>query len=86
MSFSPDGSTLASWSEDGTVLLWELTSPKPPQRPEDINGDGLVNIQDLVFVAAHLGQTAPNTADVNGDGVVNIQDLVQIAGALGKPQ
>ena len=80
--FSPDGSTLASWSEDGTVLLWELTSPKPPQHPEDINGDGMVNIQDLVFVAAHLGKTAQNTADVNGDGVVNIQDLVQIAGAL----
>ena len=82
VSFSPDGTTLASWSEDGTVLLWELTSPKPPQLTEDVNGDGMVNIQDLVFVATHLGKTTQNTADVNGDGVVNIQDLVQIAAAL----
>ena len=49
----------------------------------DINGDGVVNIQDLVFVAGQLGQTGENDADVNGDGVVNIQDLVFVAGHLG---
>ena len=49
----------------------------------DVNGDGTVNIQDLVQVAANLGATGENPADVNGDGVVNIQDLVQVAGQLG---
>ena len=49
----------------------------------DVNGDGIVNIQDLVLVAGKLGQTGTNSADVNGDGVVNIQDLVLVAGALG---
>ena len=49
----------------------------------DINGDGIVNIQDLVLVAGQLGQTGTNRADVNGDGQVNIQDLVLVAGALG---
>ena len=49
----------------------------------DINGDGIVNIQDLVLVAGRLGQTGTNSADVNGDGIVNIQDLVLVAGALG---
>ena len=49
----------------------------------DINGDGIVNIQDLVLVAGRLGQTGTNSADVNDDGVVNIQDLVLVAGALG---
>ena len=49
----------------------------------DINGDGQVNISDLVLVASNLGQTGQNPADVNGDGIVNIADLVLVAGALG---
>ena len=49
----------------------------------DVNGDGIVNIQDLVLVASNLGKTGQNAADINGDGVVNIQDLVLVAGALG---
>ena len=53
------------------------------QSKGDINGDGMVNIQDLVLVASNLGKTGQNTADVNGDRIVNIQDLVLVAGALG---
>ena len=49
----------------------------------DVNGDGTVNIGDLVLVASNLGKTGQNAADVNGDGVVNIADLVLVAGALG---
>ena len=45
----------------------------------DVNGDGVVNIQDLVIVANALGKAAP---DLNGDGVVNIQDLVIVANAF----
>ena len=49
----------------------------------DVNSDGIVNIQDLVLVAANLSKTGQNAADINGDSVVNIQDLVLVAGALG---
>ena len=49
----------------------------------DVNGDGQINIADLVLVASNLGKTGQNPADVNGDGQVNIADLVLVAGALG---
>ena len=49
----------------------------------DANGDGIVNILDLVMVAAHIGQSGEVAADVNSDGAVNIQDLVVVANGLG---
>ena len=51
----------------------------------DVNGDGQVNILDLVFVAQQLGQSVPanSPADVNRDSVVNILDLVEVARHFG---
>ncbi|RKU16481.1 YHYH domain-containing protein [Candidatus Poribacteria bacterium] len=47
----------------------------------DVNGDGFINILDLVAVANGFGKTEP---DINGDGTVNILDLVIIAGEFGR--
>lgn len=97
VTFSPNQRTLASCSADGTVLVWELSGDafphiepvreiQPQVQPEnvmgDVNGDGVVNIQDLVAVAANFQQDGQNDADVNGDGIVNVKDLVLVAGAL----
>ena len=60
--------------EDGSVSL-------KPADIHDVNGDGLINVLDLVAVANGFGKTEP---DVNGDGVVNILDLVIIAGEFGR--
>ena len=59
---------------DGEIYLKAETPPTA-----DINGDGVVNIQDLVIVANALGKAAP---DLNSDGIVNIQDLVIVANAF----
>ncbi|MCY3742867.1 MAG: T9SS type A sorting domain-containing protein [Candidatus Poribacteria bacterium] len=91
IAFSPDGSTLATIRDaDSVIIFWEVVpTPTPdadefPQLSADVNGDGEVNIQDLVAVAAALGEVGENAADVNGDGEVNIQDLVAVAAAIGE--
>ena len=88
LTFSPDGAILASGSADGTILLWDMepyttSNIVVSKNKYDVNGDGIVNIQDLVLVASNFGKTGQNAADVNGDGTVNIADLVLVAGALG---
>ncbi len=52
----------------------------------DVNNDGVVNVQDLLFVVQniHAGSSFNTAADVNGDGVVNIFDLVDVARDFGK--
>ena len=51
----------------------------------DVNGDGIINVADLVLVSNYLGQTGSidPRVDVNGDGIVTIADLVQVARHLG---
>ena len=69
-------------------ILYELESynliePSPVTvkvgNPADLNGDGVVNILDLVILANAFGKDSP---DLNADGVVNILDLVVISNAL----
>ena len=48
---------------------------------EDVNRDGVVDIQDMMLVDADLTKIGEYATDVNADGVVNIADLVLVAGA-----
>ena len=67
---------------DGEIYLkaTEVRSPAKVANLADVNGDGLVNVLDLVATASAFGKTSP---DLNGDGVVNILDLVIVANAFG---
>ena len=66
--------------QNSDKLLFKLVSTNLPTEPDphDVNADGVVDILDLVFVAARFGEM-DSEADVTGDGIVNILDLVRIA-------
>ena len=56
--------------------------------PEDVNGDGIVDIIDIVLVARHFGESIPAPVDpnpdANGDGVVDIQDIILVGQHFGE--
>ncbi|MCI0676025.1 MAG: dockerin type I domain-containing protein [Phycisphaerales bacterium] len=63
-----------------------ILTPVPEQNvPGDVNGDGVVNIADLLAVISAWGQCppAPCPADVNNDGFVNIGDLLFVISSWG---
>ncbi len=70
-----------------SVLFFTSSSAQDAQIAGDANGDGVVNILDLVLVASQLGEsidpTGETDTDVNDDGVVSILDLVFIANIMG---
>ena len=85
----PDFQTLVqnpnALSEFSVLVTGEEPVVSPEQRPlaADVDGNGIVNILDLVRIATRLGQTGPDPADVNRDGTVNIRDIVLAAALIG---
>lgn len=53
--------------------------------PGDVNGDGIVNIFDLIRIGRVYGQSAAAdpAADLNGDGQIDLFDVVMVASAYG---
>ena len=67
-----------------TIFRTLFTGTTPPGLLGDINGDGTVNIFDIVIIALAFGTRLgdPNwdpRADINGDNFVNIFDVVLAA-------
>ena len=48
----------------------------------DVDGNGIVDVEDLILVAEAYGEEGNNDADVNGDGIVDIDDLILVAEAI----
>ncbi|MHC4447082.1 MAG: PQQ-dependent sugar dehydrogenase [Planctomycetota bacterium] len=56
--------------------------PAPDTVPADLNGDGAVNVLDLMQMLLAFG-TADPAADITGDGLVNVLDLIELLTAFG---
>ena len=71
---------------DGSAEAVETTITVPGGETSwDVDGNGVVNIFDLVLVAGNFGKSGVGIqGDANGDGVVNIFDLVLVAGHFGE--
>ena len=48
----------------------------------DVNGDGMVDVTDILAVVGAWGETG-GPADVNGDGIVDVSDILELVGAWG---
>ena len=49
----------------------------------DVNGDHVVNVDDLLAVIAAWGAAGASAADVTGDGIVNVDDMLLVINAWG---
>ena len=63
------------------IVRFEIDEMSNSINKSDVNGDGKINILDLVSVAQVIGEHDTKT-DVNSDGKVNILDLVTIANQI----
>ena len=50
--------------------------------PEDVDGNGVVDIDDLLLLITNFG--GHGEGDVDGDGVVGIDDLLQLIQVFGE--
>ena len=70
---------------------WEAWDgmPNTTGNPGDANGDGMVSVKDMIFVATRFGSRQGDAswdprADLNGNGVIDVADLVTCARHFGE--
>ena len=69
-----------------SIELYDIASLIQDRLAEDVNADGLVDVEDLLLVAASFGLEPPRdtfpATDVNADGEVNEEDVALVLAAL----
>ena len=82
MSFRQSLMSGNEYESDNSTKYWPVLAEGVRENPWDVNGDGQVDISDLVLVGRYFGEIIqepiwPNP-DINGDGVVDVSDLVLV--------
>jgi len=86
-AISDDLRTIVGTANNGQAFIIQIDPPAPfAPCNGDVNGDGHVNVIDLLSVVSAWGdcpETGACAADVTGDAQVNINDLLAVVGAWG---
>ena len=51
--------------------------------PEDVNGDGVISVADILALLGQFGCTSGCTVDLNDDDATNVQDILILLAAFG---
>jgi WD40 repeat protein len=79
IAFSPDGKTLASASDDGTILLWDMTTNQPTGTPFGMNAG---RVSSIAF--SPDGKTLASASADNKITLWNVEN-VDTRQAIGQP-
>lgn len=74
--------TYGMWTFDQATGNLTLGDVEPKCAP-DLNGDGVVDVSDLLTLLAAWGPCSGCDADINGDGVIDVSDLLMLLSAWG---
>jgi Tol biopolymer transport system component len=80
-AYQSDAANLVQGDSNQRTDIFAFALPGQSALPGDTNGDGQVNVDDLVAVILSWGPCPTSgacDADVNGSGVVDIDDLIMI--------
>jgi len=68
---------VSNWDVEGLRVIHNFLPVGESEIQGDLNGDGMINIQDLIIlVNMILANEYSTIADLNEDGVVNILDII----------
>jgi len=67
----------------GQDLAYRVIGEQGISCAEDIDGDGVVAVADLLVIIGDWGQCSGCAGDINNDGVVNVEDLLSLIAAWG---
>jgi hypothetical protein len=68
--------------DEATIGTNPLDACAPGGRPTDVNGDGLVNLSDVLILVGALS-TNDSRLDLDVDGAVDLDDILLVVGDLG---
>jgi len=71
------------WFEWDDDLAYRVFGEQGISCAEDIDGDGVVAVADLLIIIGDWGKCSGCAGDINNDGVVNVEDLLSLIAAWG---